>query len=168
MHDLRVHPIGSHSIFLTWQPPLQPNGNVRGYFVHFESIVFIGGQISLCNSDSTNGFVEETYVLHRQLFYLHEMLKPDFPYRVSVWAETLGGEGARVTRTVRTWPDKGNLIFNFCLNNKFSNIFDPDPPIFSLRQLSAKVLLVEWHPINGSRWRMPGTTFQVNYRPFSE
>lgn len=57
-------------------------------------------------ADIFNGYIEETYVLHRQLFYLHEMLEPESSYRVSVWAETIGGEGPFITRPVRTWPER--------------------------------------------------------------
>jgi len=42
--------------------------------------------------------------LHRQQFYLHEQLKPNTPYRISVWAETGGGEGPRLWRNTKTWP----------------------------------------------------------------
>lgn len=47
-------------------------------------------------------------MLHRQQFYLHELLTPDTPFRVAVWAETGGGEGPRVWRHTRTWPLRGS------------------------------------------------------------
>ncbi|KAF7638211.1 hypothetical protein Mgra_00002441 [Meloidogyne graminicola] len=78
VHNLRIHSVGSYSILITWEPPQHLNGNLRGYFITFQ-----------------NGIteqIEETYILHRQLFYLNEQLIPNTPYRISVWAETGGGE----------------------------------------------------------------------------
>ncbi|VDK26824.1 unnamed protein product [Anisakis simplex] len=83
-------------MLITWQPPRYPNGNIRGYFLTFEN--------------STTGNVEETYVLYRQLYYLYEEAEPDTGYKVSVWAETNGGEGAKVMRAVRTWPFRSSLV----------------------------------------------------------
>lgn len=37
VHNMRTQAVGSRSIFLTWQPPLQANGRIRGYFITFES-----------------------------------------------------------------------------------------------------------------------------------
>ncbi|KAI1716969.1 fibronectin type III domain-containing protein [Ditylenchus destructor] len=134
VHNLRARAVGSKSIFVTWEPPLHTNGHIRGYFVTFEN--------------STSGFIEETYVLHRQLYYLHEFLVPDSPYRVAVWAETNGGEGPKVIRAIRTWP-----------------VRDPDPPSFTIRSSSPTSLNVQWHPMaNHTMRRMSGTTFQVKYR----
>uniref|UniRef100_A0A914LB34 Uncharacterized protein n=2 Tax=Meloidogyne incognita TaxID=6306 RepID=A0A914LB34_MELIC len=90
VHNLRVHSVGSRSVLVTWQPPLYPNGNLRGYFITFQN--------------GLTDHIEETYVLHRQQFYLHEQLKPNTPYRISVWAETGGGEGPRLWRNTKTWP----------------------------------------------------------------
>uniref|UniRef100_A0A1I8BUY4 Fibronectin type-III domain-containing protein n=1 Tax=Meloidogyne hapla TaxID=6305 RepID=A0A1I8BUY4_MELHA len=78
VHSLRVHSVGSRSVLVTWEPPLHPNGNLRGYFITFQN--------------GLTDHIEETYVLYRQQFYLHEQLKPNTPYRISVWAETGGGE----------------------------------------------------------------------------
>ncbi|KAH7725494.1 immunoglobulin I-set domain-containing protein [Aphelenchoides avenae] len=132
VHDLRIHAVGATSMLATWQPPLFPNGQLRGYFITFEN--------------SSSGEIEETYVLHRQLFYLHEQLEPDSPYRISVWAETYGGEGPAVIRTIRTWP-----------------LRDPDVPLFTVRSTTPSVLYVDWHPSNGTIWKMPGSAFYVNY-----
>uniref|UniRef100_A0A915CMW2 Contactin n=1 Tax=Ditylenchus dipsaci TaxID=166011 RepID=A0A915CMW2_9BILA len=106
VHDLRARAVGANSIFVTWQPPLHTNGH------------------------STNGFVEETYVLYRQLYYLHEFLVPDSPYKLAVWAETNGGEGPKVVKPIRTWP-----------------IRDPDPPCL-LYSLQAQLAYM-W---NGNQW----------------
>lgn len=145
VHNLRVHAVGANSVLVTWEPPLHANGILRGYFLAFEN--------------GTSGLVEETYVLHRQQFYLHELLTPDTPFRVAVWAETGGGEGPRVWRHTRTWP-----------------LRDPDPPLFSVRPGprsgsgfggGTTSLLIQWLPAgNGTTtavWRrMAGTSFAVN------
>ncbi|TMS38880.1 hypothetical protein L596_005508 [Steinernema carpocapsae] len=68
VHNLRVRAVGSTSLLLTWAPPLQPNGQIRGFFVSFEN---------------ATGDIEETYVLHRQLYYLYEEATPDSAYKVS-------------------------------------------------------------------------------------
>uniref|UniRef100_A0AC35FEE7 Fibronectin type-III domain-containing protein n=1 Tax=Panagrolaimus sp. PS1159 TaxID=55785 RepID=A0AC35FEE7_9BILA len=132
VHNLRVHAVGANSIIVEWEPPRHPNGNIRGYFITFEN--------------STSGEIEETYVLHRQQHYLHESLVPDSPYKVSVWAETNGGEGPKVTRLVRTWHLK-----------------DPDIPTIDIKHMSPKSILIKWKPSNGSEWQMPGSSFYVNY-----
>lgn len=38
VHDLRVRAVGATTLLITWQPPRQPNGNIRGYFLTFESL----------------------------------------------------------------------------------------------------------------------------------
>uniref|UniRef100_A0A1I8AK21 Neuroglian n=1 Tax=Steinernema glaseri TaxID=37863 RepID=A0A1I8AK21_9BILA len=131
VHNLRVRAVGASSLLLTWAAPQQPNGNIRGYFISFEN---------------ATGEVKETYVLHRQLYYLFEEAQPDSPYKVSVWAETNGGEGPRVLRLVHTWP-----------------LRDPDVPIFEAVSLSPDTIDVEWMPSNGSTWGMPGASFFVNF-----
>ncbi|TMS38873.1 hypothetical protein L596_005502 [Steinernema carpocapsae] len=75
VHNLRVRAVGSTSLLLTWAPPLQPNGQIRGFFVSFEN---------------ATGDIEETYVLHRQLYYLYEEATPDSAYKVS-------GEGPKTS-----------------------------------------------------------------------
>uniref|UniRef100_A0A9J2PR92 Uncharacterized protein n=1 Tax=Ascaris lumbricoides TaxID=6252 RepID=A0A9J2PR92_ASCLU len=132
VHDLRVRAVGATTLLITWQPPRQPNGNIRGYFLTFEN--------------STSGHVEETYVLNRQLHYLHEEVEPDTGYKVSVWAETNGGEGPKVVRAIRTWP-----------------LRNPDTPIFKVTPTSPWTAQVQWIPSNGSEWAMPGSSFFVNY-----
>lgn len=89
---------------------------------------------------------EETYVLHRQHAYLHEKCDPDSEYKVSVWGETSAGEGVRISRPVRTWPSR-----------------NPDPPSFIITNITLDSVEVEWKPSNHSVWRMPGSSFFVNY-----
>uniref|UniRef100_A0A1I7WMD6 Protein-tyrosine-phosphatase n=1 Tax=Heterorhabditis bacteriophora TaxID=37862 RepID=A0A1I7WMD6_HETBA len=89
VHNLRVFAVGALSILVLWDPPKQPNGLLRGYFLTFEN-----------DGNET----EETYVLHKQHSYLHEKSLPDTGYKVAVWAETSAGEGERTIRPVRTWP----------------------------------------------------------------
>ncbi|CAB3409266.1 unnamed protein product [Caenorhabditis bovis] len=91
IHNFRVHSVGSTAMLLEWEPPIQPNGRIRGYFIKFQ--------------DERNE-TEETYVIHKQRHYLHEKSKPDTGYRVSVWAETRAGEGPPTLRPVRTWPPR--------------------------------------------------------------
>lgn len=59
-------------------------------------------------------------MLNRQLYYLNEEGVPDTSYKVSVWAETKGGEGPKVVRPVRTWPLRGILSFTSIMR-KFWN-----------------------------------------------
>ncbi|VDM40547.1 unnamed protein product [Toxocara canis] len=132
VHNLRVRAVGATSLLITWHPPRHPNGNIRGYFLTFEN--------------STSGHVEETYVLNRQLHYLHEEAEPDTGYKVSVWAETNGGEGPKVMRAVRTWP-----------------LRNPDVPMFKVTPTSPQTAQVQWIPSNDSEWAMPGPSFYVNY-----
>ncbi|PIO64975.1 fibronectin type III domain protein, partial [Teladorsagia circumcincta] len=89
---------------------------------------------------------EETYVLHRQRAYLHEKCDPDSSYKVSVWGETSAGEGERTTRPVRTWNSR-----------------NPDPPIFFIHNITLDTVEIEWKPSNHNVWRMPGSSFFVNY-----
>ncbi|OZC09894.1 fibronectin type III domain protein [Onchocerca flexuosa] len=132
VHNMRVRAVGARSLYVTWEPPRQPNGYVRGYFITFEN--------------SSTGAKEETFVLNRQLYYLNEEGEPDTGYKVSVWAETKGGEGPKVVRPVRTWP-----------------LREPDIPNFTVEAISPTMARVEWLPSNGSEWAMPGSTFLVNY-----
>lgn len=37
VHNMRVRAVGAESLYVTWEPPRQPNGYVRGYFITFES-----------------------------------------------------------------------------------------------------------------------------------
>jgi hypothetical protein len=39
--NLKVFAVGSQSMLATWQPPAEQNGNIRGYFVQFESELLI-------------------------------------------------------------------------------------------------------------------------------
>ncbi|VDK18741.1 unnamed protein product [Anisakis simplex] len=81
------------------------------------------------------------------MYYLYEEAEPDTGYKVSVWAETNGGEGAKVMRAVRTWP--------------FRN---PDKPVFKAVSTSPWTAEIEWLPSNDtSYWAMPGSSFSVNY-----
>uniref|UniRef100_A0A8R1TTT8 Uncharacterized protein n=1 Tax=Onchocerca volvulus TaxID=6282 RepID=A0A8R1TTT8_ONCVO len=132
VHNMRVRAVGARSLYVTWEPPRQPNGYIRGYFITFEN--------------SSTGAKEETFVLNRQLYYLNEEGEPDTGYKVSVWAETKGGEGPKVMRPVRTWP-----------------LREPDIPNFTVEAISPTTARVEWLPSNGSEWAMPGSTFLVNY-----
>ncbi|MCP9266074.1 Neuroglian [Dirofilaria immitis] len=99
VHNMRVRAVGAKSLYVTWEPPREPNGYVRGYFITFEN--------------SSTGVREETFVLNRQLYYLNEEGEPDTGYKVSVWAETKGGEGPKVVRPVRTWPPREPDVPNF-------------------------------------------------------
>ncbi|VDM96423.1 unnamed protein product [Thelazia callipaeda] len=132
VHNMRVRAVGAKSLFVTWEPPRQPNGYIRGYFITFEN--------------SSTGEIDETYVLNRQLYYLNEESEPNTGYKVSVWAETKGGEGPKVVRPVRTWP-----------------LREPDVPYFTIELISPTTARIRWLPSNGSEWAMPGTTFFVNY-----
>lgn len=114
--------------------------------------------------DLSSGRAEETYVLHRQHFYLHELLTPNTPFRVAVWAESGGGEGPKTWRHTRTWPLRGDrsrkvrvLLFS-----------DPDPPLFSVRSLSPTAVRIHWFPSGNvsnslGHWRMSGSSFLINY-----
>ncbi|KAL3982055.1 Immunoglobulin I-set domain family protein [Acanthocheilonema viteae] len=132
VHNMRVRAVGARSLYVTWEPPRQPNGYIRGYFITFEN--------------SSTGVKDETFVLNRQLYYLNEEGEPDTGYKVSVWAETKGGEGPKVMRPVRTWP-----------------LREPDIPNFTVEAISPTMARVQWLPSNGSEWAMPGSTFLVNY-----
>ncbi|KAK6747669.1 hypothetical protein RB195_000706 [Necator americanus] len=131
VHNMRVFAVGAHAILTLWEPPKHPNGQLRGYFLSFES---------------EKNETEETYVLHRQMAYLHEKCEPDSVYKVSVWGETSAGEGARTVRPVRTWPTR-----------------NPDPPVFEVKNVLLDRVEVEWKPSNHNVWRMPGSAFFVNY-----
>jgi hypothetical protein len=96
--------------------------------------------------DSTSREIEETYVYHRQQHYLNELLVPDSPYTVSVWAETNGGEGPKVTRHVKTYP-----------------LRPPDVPGFTAKSMSPNSISVTWLPGNSTEWKMSGAAFYVNY-----
>ncbi|CAO4374222.1 unnamed protein product [Caenorhabditis nigoni] len=131
VHNLRVYSVGSTAILLQWDAPLQPNGRIRGYFISFQN-----------DKNET----EETYVIHRQKYYLHEKSEPDTGYKVTVWAETRAGEGPTTLRPVRTWPPR-----------------IPDAPTFRVKNISLDSFVVEWLPNNHSVWKMPGAAFFVNY-----
>lgn len=38
---MRVYAIGATSIYVTWEAPLYKNGNIRGYYISFESKLII-------------------------------------------------------------------------------------------------------------------------------
>ncbi|KAJ1346556.1 IG [Parelaphostrongylus tenuis] len=116
VHNLRVFAVGAHAILVMWDPPKFPNGKIRGYFLSFVN---------------DRNETEETFVLHRQLSYLHEKSEPDTPYKVSVWGETSAGEGERSIRPVRTWPSR-----------------DPDPPMFVVNNITIDSMDIEWKPSN--------------------
>lgn len=100
----------------------------------------------LFSLDSTSKEIDETYVYHRQQHYLNELLVPDSPYTVSVWAETNGGEGPKVTKHLKTYP-----------------LRKPDIPYFSAKSTTPNSISVNWHPGNSSDWKMSGAAFYVNY-----
>lgn len=47
---------------------------------------------------------------------------------------------------------------------KYPIFLDPDPPIFIIHSASPTSVNIIWLPVNGTQWRMPGTTFFVNFR----
>ncbi|CAI5447225.1 unnamed protein product [Caenorhabditis angaria] len=102
VHNLRVISVGSTAMLLKWDPPIQPNGKVRGYFITFTN---------------DRNETEETYVIHKQRHYLHEKSEADTGYKVSVWAETRAGEGPPTLRPVRTWPPRKPDIPVFRVRN---------------------------------------------------
>lgn len=120
---MRARAVGSNTMFITWEKPRQANGNIRGYFLTFESKIFRNFNKKTLFTDIFTDHciysrsqrisdlhaetIEETYVLNRQMYYLHEEAEPDTGYKISVWAETYGGEGPKVVRPVRTWPLRG-------------------------------------------------------------
>ncbi|KAK6052307.1 fibronectin type III domain protein, partial [Cooperia oncophora] len=40
---------------------------------------------------------------------------------------------------------------------------DPDPPVFYIRNITLDTVEVEWKPSNHNVWKMPGSSFFVNY-----
>uniref|UniRef100_A0A0N4ZC69 Neuroglian n=1 Tax=Parastrongyloides trichosuri TaxID=131310 RepID=A0A0N4ZC69_PARTI len=132
VHNFKARAVGFSSVLLTWEAPLQTNGRIRGYFITFQN--------------SFDGEIEETYVLHRQHYYLHERLHPDTLYKVAVWAETYGGEGPKIVRPVKTWP-----------------ISDPDTPDFDLSNKGLGYVVATWKHSNKTYWGMSGSSFYVEY-----
>ncbi|KAI6224569.1 hypothetical protein M3Y95_00766900 [Aphelenchoides besseyi] len=131
--QLKVVPVGSNSMLATWEPPVEPNGHIRGYYVRFE------------NSSSPDQ-ITESYVLANQHFYLSEQLQADSSYRFEVWAETNGGEGAKRSAVFQTFPLK-----------------NPDVPRFAVLPHKSRSFLIRWQAIDASTYPMPGTTFYVQY-----
>ncbi|GMR48446.1 hypothetical protein PMAYCL1PPCAC_18641 [Pristionchus mayeri] len=129
--DAFVASIGSRSILVSWKPPAEPNGVLRGYFLTF--------------TDERN-ITEETYVLHRQLHYMHEKAIPEMGYKISVWAETGAGEGPKVLKAVKTWPSRA-----------------PDRPKFKVMNVTETAARIKWIPSEGFQWRMPGSSFYLRY-----
>uniref|UniRef100_A0A915BHP1 Uncharacterized protein n=2 Tax=Parascaris TaxID=6254 RepID=A0A915BHP1_PARUN len=140
-------PLANHTV-------IRDQPTFKEYIVQVEAVNRVGKSIIEPVSvtgfsgedDSTSGHIEETYVLNRQLHYLHEEVEPDTGYKVSVWAETNGGEGPKVMRAIRTWP-----------------LRNPDRPMFNVTPTSPWTAQVQWIPANGSEWAMPGSSFFVNY-----
>ncbi|CAI4227098.1 unnamed protein product [Auanema sp. JU1783] len=131
VHGLRVISVGASSLLIQWEKPRVPNGVIRGYFLSFEN-----------DKNET----EETYVVHKRTYYLHEKCSSDTLYKVGVWAETSAGEGPKLLRTVRTWPAGS-----------------PDTPVFEVFNVTKNSMIVRWIPSNSSVWKMPGSSFSVNY-----
>ncbi|KAI6175506.1 Neuroglian [Aphelenchoides bicaudatus] len=131
--NLKVFAVGAQSMLATWNPPAEPNGNIRGYFVQFE------------NSSSPSQ-IGESYVLYNQLHYLSEQLEPDSAYIFRVWAETNGGEGAKRSALFRTFQ-----------------LRDPDPPLFSVMPFKSHSFLVKWQAPDPTNYSFPGTTFHLKY-----
>uniref|UniRef100_A0AC35TLA5 Neuroglian n=1 Tax=Rhabditophanes sp. KR3021 TaxID=114890 RepID=A0AC35TLA5_9BILA len=96
--------------------------------------------------DLSTNEIEETYVLYRQTHYLHERLNTDTNYKVAVWAQSYGGEGPKVVRPVKTWP-----------------LIEPDMPTFEVESNEVGSFEVKWVPSNGTHWKMPGSSFYVQY-----
>ncbi|GMT24852.1 hypothetical protein PFISCL1PPCAC_16149, partial [Pristionchus fissidentatus] len=134
--DALVRSVGARSILVTWKAPTEPNGVLRGYFLTF--------------TDERN-ITEETYVLHRQLHYMHERSFPEMGYKIAVWAETGAGEGPKVLKAVRTWPLRA-----------------PDRPRFKVLDVTETSARVEWIPTEGFQWRMPGSSFYLSYSKDNE
>ncbi len=116
-----------------------------------------------CISDSSSGHIEETFVLNRRLAYLHEGAKSDSEYRVSVWAETNGGEGPKVVKSVRTWPIRG--MYTFLTGRYYLQIIitDPATPQFEISMQSTTSAKFTWIPPTESSGQMPGSAFYLNY-----
>uniref|UniRef100_A0A0K0FH30 Neuroglian (inferred by orthology to a D. melanogaster protein) n=1 Tax=Strongyloides venezuelensis TaxID=75913 RepID=A0A0K0FH30_STRVS len=132
VHNFKARAVGFSSVLLTWETPLHTNGRIRGYFITIQQ--------------SFDGEIEETYVLHRQTYYLHEHLLPDTLYKVAVWAETYGGEGPKIIRPIKTFP-----------------LSDPDMPDFELTNKGLGYVEVTWKHSNKSYWGMSGSSFSVEY-----
>ncbi|CAD6198575.1 unnamed protein product [Caenorhabditis auriculariae] len=146
VHNFRVHSVGSTAMLLLWEPPLQPNGRILGYFISFHN---------------DRNETEETYVIHKQRHYLHEKSLPDTGYKVSVWAETRAGEGAPTMRPVRTWPPRNPdpPIFRVSNISLDSMAVDWIPNNASIWRMPGAAFYVNYSIEGSNEWEQSETTY---------
>ena len=94
--NVTAHNISSTSIFVTWQPPLIPNGIIRLYRVEYPSATNDVNQEFSGSADGINEIFTTT-----NTSVIITMLEKFTTYKVQVFATTIGeGDGSDVVTVI--------------------------------------------------------------------
>lgn len=126
---------GSTFFELEWAAPYEPNGELVGYNMSYQTITGLNlGRIQyrdhITDPEATNARLTG--------------LSPDTYYRVYLSAATSRGSGEPIFLDMKTLPAN-----------------DPSPPTFAITDMNDTMVLIEWEP---SRSQNPGSVFYVQYR----
>ncbi|KAH8032601.1 hypothetical protein HPB51_026054 [Rhipicephalus microplus] len=94
-------PLGSRAAYLSWKPPLEPNGLIKGYRIYYEEVR--GGMVG--PKTERRPPVTGPQRLHAKL----TGLKPRTKYRFTIRAETYAGQGSPYFFELETPDESENL-----------------------------------------------------------
>ena len=96
--NIKAVPVTSHSILVTWLPPLSPAGDITGYAIHLSTMM--AGQpitdkieVKIFVIVLTTIQIPNFQVFNSKLEYLISGLTANQPYSICVTAFTIVGEG---------------------------------------------------------------------------
>ena len=136
-------PMGSNAIYVYWAPPDQPNGNITGYRIFYETI----NGTELGTKRERFPQIEDPKITGVKL----GNLKSGTKYRVTIHAVTRMGMGEPFFIELETKGDDAARV--------------PDKPTFDVNNVRANDgsdhVKITWYP-NSSK--VPGSNFYVQYR----
>ncbi|KAL1420681.1 hypothetical protein MTO96_004425 [Rhipicephalus appendiculatus] len=94
-------PLGSRAVYLSWKPPSEPNGLIKGYRIYYEEVR--GGMLG--PKTERRPAVTDPQKLSAKL----AGLKPRTKYRITIRAETYEGEGSPYFFELETPDESENL-----------------------------------------------------------
>lgn len=94
-------PLGSRAVYLSWKPPSEPNGLIKGYHIYYEEVR--GNMLGPMTERRPH--VTDPQKLHAKLTGLNPRTK----YRITIRAETYAGEGSPYFFELETPDESENL-----------------------------------------------------------
>ena len=102
--DLQTNSPDDFTLVISWRPPTTPNGNILSYIVRIDNLkngttlTNIVDPSAVMTSFTESGLGKYCYIIRTQLDLIF-MAVPGVPYRVSVVAVNLAGQGNITTLT---------------------------------------------------------------------